>query len=390
MKFLLLFAASVLSLSFFQRDQVMASNHTRLPDIQSEAAILIDAKTGKILFEKNSDKPMYPASLTKVATAIYAIENGNLDDIVTISKNARETEGTRVYLEEGEQVPLKKLIQGLLINSGNDAGVAIAEHLDGSVPAFSESMNEYLKKKIGITNTNFENPHGLYNQNHLTTAQDFAKITQYAIQNKTFKEIFGTKELKWKGETWDTTLFNHHKLMRERPYDGVNGGKTGYVDQSGHTLVTTAKRGKLNLIAVTFKGSSQTAAYADTVNLLDFGFETYQTSSIPKGKTYEIDKKEFIAPRNLYYTHPIGSQVKEVMNENGTLELMNQDQEVISEFSLELINKTEKNVESTSVVDASTKSNPLELENHISKIMILSMGLAAAIIGFFYKQVRKI
>ncbi len=373
-------------MSFIQLNQVLASSHDRSPAIQSESAILIDAKTGKILFEKNSDKQMYPASLTKVATAIYAIEKGNLDDIVTVSQNAIEAEGTRVYLEEGEQVPLKKLIQGLLINSGNDAGVAIAEHLDGSVSVFSENINEYLKKNIGVSNTNFENPHGLFNQNHLTTAQDFAKITQYAIQNKTFKEIFGTKELKWKGQTWDTTLFNHHKLMREMPYDGVNGGKTGYVDQSGHTLVTTAKRGKLNLIAVTFKGSSQTAAYSDTVNLLDYGFENYQTSTIAKGKKYEIGDKEFAAPKNLYYSHPIGSQVTEVMNKNGTLEILNQDQEVISEFSLELINKTDE----LNAVEASIKSNPVDLENHISKIIFLSMGLAAGIVGLFYNQVRKI
>lgn len=197
------------------------------------------------------------------------------------------------------------------------------------------------------------------------------------------------KELKWEGQTWDTTLFNHHKLMREMPYEGVNGGKTGYVDQSGHTLVTTAKRGKLNLIAVTFKGSSQTAAYSDTVNLLDYGFENYQTSTIAKGKYYEIDDKEFAVQRNLYYSHPIGSQVTEVINANGTLEILNQDQEVISEFSLELMNKTENNDESNAV-EASFKKNPIELENHISKIIFLSMGLAAGIVGLFYNQVRKI
>ncbi|MCM3597925.1 D-alanyl-D-alanine carboxypeptidase [Metabacillus idriensis] len=389
MKFLLLFTVSILTFSFFQIDQVLASSHDRSPVIQSESAILIDAKTGEILFEKNSEKQMYPASLTKVATAIYAIEKGNLEDIVTVSKNAVEAEGTRVYLEEGEQVPLKKLVQGLLINSGNDAGVAIAEHLDGSVSVFSENINEYLKETIGVTNTNFENPHGLFNQNHLTTAQDFAKITQYAIQNKTFKEIFGTKELKWKGQTWDTTLFNHHKLMREMPYEGVDGGKTGYVDQSGHTLVTTAKRGKLNLIAVIFKGSSQTVAYSDTVNLLNYGFENYQTSTIAKGKKYEIDDKEFVAPKNLYYSHPIGSELKEVIKKNGTLEIINQDQELISEFNLELTKKTVKSVE-YNAEEASTKSNPFDLENHISIIIFLSMGLSAGIVGFFYNQVRGI
>ncbi len=383
MKFLFIFAASVLSLSFYFPNQVLASGHDRSPVIQSEAAILIDSKSGKVLFEKNSDKQMYPASLTKVATAIYAIENGNLNDIVTVSKNARDAEGTRVYLEEGEQVPLKKLIQGLLINSGNDAGVAIAEHLDGNVKDFAKNLNEYLQKNIGIENTNFENPHGLFDPNHVTTAQDFAKITQYAIQNETFREIFGTKELKWQGQTWDTTLFNHHKLMRERPYEGVNGGKTGYVDQSGQTLVTTAKRGDLNLIAVTFKGSSQTAVYSDTVNLLDYGFENFQTSMIKKDTVYEAGDKEFAVQKNLYYSLPKGSQVKEVTNENGTLEIINENKEVIEQFSLALIKKTKK-------LPEPAESNLFDLENHFSKIMLLSLGLAAGITGLFYKQARRI
>ncbi|HBT74189.1 MAG TPA: D-alanyl-D-alanine carboxypeptidase, partial [Lysinibacillus sp.] len=149
------------------------------PLISSEAAILIDEKTGRILYEKNPNQKMAPASLTKIATAIYAIEKGNLEDIVTISKNAREVEGTRVFLEEGEKVNLRKLIQGLLVNSGNDAGIAIAEHLDGSVKQFSTSINKYLEN-IGIQNTNFVNPHGLYDPDHKTTAQDLAKITKYA------------------------------------------------------------------------------------------------------------------------------------------------------------------------------------------------------------------
>src|SRR5699024_3158459 len=118
------------------------------------------------------------------------IEKGGIDETVTVSKKARNTEGAKVFLEDGEQVSLKKLIQGLLINSGNDAGVAIAEHLSGSVEQFSSDINEYLSNIIGLKDTNFENPHGLFNPNHVTTAADLANITQYAMNNHLFREIF--------------------------------------------------------------------------------------------------------------------------------------------------------------------------------------------------------
>ncbi|GAB3797637.1 hypothetical protein GCM10028868_19200 [Virgibacillus kimchii] len=148
--------------------------------------------------------------MTKIATAIFAIENGDLDDLVTVSSYARNTEGSSVYLEEGETVPLKKLIQGLMINSGNDAGVAIAEHMSGSVEQFSSDLNEYLQENVGVQHTNFENPHGLFDPNHVTTAEDLANITLYAMGNELFREINNTKELNWEGESWDTTLYNHH------------------------------------------------------------------------------------------------------------------------------------------------------------------------------------
>ncbi|MDF1511039.1 D-alanyl-D-alanine carboxypeptidase [Robertmurraya sp. DFI.2.37] len=223
------------------------------PKIISEAAILIEESSGRVLYEKNAERLMYPASLTKVATAIYAIEKGNLEDLVTVSERARQVDGTRVYLEVGEKVSLRKLIQGLLINSGNDAGVAIAEYLDGSEEEFAASINDYLQG-IGLNRTHFVNPHGLFNPDHTTTARDLAVITQYSMKNADFREIFGTKELKWDGEVWDTTIYNHHKLMRERPYEGITGGKTGFVDESKHTLITTAKRDNMSVIAVVLKG----------------------------------------------------------------------------------------------------------------------------------------
>ncbi|WP_052345688.1 D-alanyl-D-alanine carboxypeptidase family protein [Paucisalibacillus sp. EB02] len=245
------------------------------PQVESEAAILIEPKTGMVLYEKNATKKRYPASLTKIATAIYALENGNLEDVVTVSENAYRTLGSSVYLEVGEEISLKHLLEGLLINSGNDAGIAIAENLSGNVEQFSKDINNYLKKSISVRNTHFENPHGLYNPNHYTTAEDLARIIQYSMKNKEFRKLFGMIELDWDGLKWDTTLYTHHKLLREMPYPGVTGGKTGYVEEAGYTLATTAKRENLELVVITLNADQQMASYQDTMALLDYGFENF-------------------------------------------------------------------------------------------------------------------
>ncbi|MEQ6389712.1 D-alanyl-D-alanine carboxypeptidase family protein [Bacillaceae bacterium S4-13-58] len=298
---------------------VLAEEEIEPPYISSESAILIDAKSGQVLYDKYSNNEMYPASTTKIATSIYAIEKGDLMDIVTISKNARGTVGSSVYLDEGEEISLKKLIQGLVINSGNDAAVAIAEHIDGTVEQFSESINKYLKNKVGVSNTHFINPHGLFDPNHTTTASDLAKITQYGMKNETFREIFGIKELEWNGQSWSTTLYTHHKLMREVPYEGVTGGKTGYVNESRFTLVTTAERENISLIVVVLKGSKE-GIYDDTVELLDYGFNNFESMVIPKGKEFVTDESEiFVSEDNLYFTQLLDEETKPELMNSGKL-----------------------------------------------------------------------
>jgi D-alanyl-D-alanine carboxypeptidase (penicillin-binding protein 5/6) len=259
-------------------------------NIASESAILIDAKSGIILYEKESRKQMYPASITKLVTAIVALEAGNLEDMVVVSENARNVEGTRVYLDEGEVVSLQKLLQGLLINSGNDAGIAIAEHIDGTVAGFSERMNTFVKEKVGVTDSSFVNPHGLFHKNHYTTAYDMAQITRYAINNKVFTKMISTESLPWKGQSWETVLYNHHKLLREIPYKGVIGGKNGYVQKSGYTLVTAAQRGDIRLIAVTLNADRKNQPYQDTIALFNYGFEHFNPNLILDVKKSETSK----------------------------------------------------------------------------------------------------
>ena len=162
------------------------------PSLISESAVLIDADTGTILTQKNADKKMYPASLTKIMTAILAIEMGKLTDIITVdNETPHEIDGSHIALEAGEILTLKDLLYALMLPSANDAASVIAKHYGKSLDGFVKIMNEKAKE-LGAYNTNFENPHGLHNENHYTTAADLALITKYAMENETFRKIVAT------------------------------------------------------------------------------------------------------------------------------------------------------------------------------------------------------
>ncbi|MEH7419533.1 D-alanyl-D-alanine carboxypeptidase family protein, partial [Neobacillus drentensis] len=302
--------------------------------LKSEAAALLDSDTGAVLYVKNPNQKMYPASITKIATAIYAIEKGDLNNLVTVSGNAVRQDGTRVYLNEGEQVPLKQLIQGMLINSGNDAAVAIAEYTDGTVQQFAENINVYLKTKIGVTNTHFTNPNGLFDPNHYTTAMDMALITNYAIKNPVFAEIFGTKVLPWKGQSWQTNLVTHHKMLKgEIAYPGITGGKTGYTSQTKQTLATTADNGKIRLTAIVLKSNLKNDKYTDTALLLDYGFKNFQHSTLKQGEIFSADQKEFYPERDTLITERVNGCIKNVAS-NGLLSIQDDRGQLVQTVQL--------------------------------------------------------
>ncbi|MGG0717187.1 D-alanyl-D-alanine carboxypeptidase family protein [Robertmurraya massiliosenegalensis] len=355
------------------------------PTIVSEAAIIIEESSGRVLFGKNSDAIMYPASLTKVATAIYAIEHGNLDAIVTTSEKARKVDGTRVYLEVGEKVPLIKLIQGLLINSGNDAGVAIAEYMHGTEEEFARRLTAYLKE-IGLTDTNFMNPHGLFDPEHTTTARDLALLTQYAMQNEVFREIFGTTELKWDGEGWDTTIYTHHRLMLDPPYEGITGGKNGYVHQSGQTLITTAKRGDMSVIAVVLKGATQREIYNDTVTLLDYAFANFHFASIPKGKEFTMGDRMFITKEEHLFPISNDEEIKEEVTSDGLLKIENQNEE---EIALYPITELEMPEIQTTTVDESNLVEKKEDSKKLNAFMIISIMMILAVFALLKNRNRR-
>lgn len=353
--------------------------------IQSEAVIVIDQKSGDVLYEKGAERSMYPASITKIATAIFAIENGDLQDLVTVSKRARNADGTRVYLEEGEVVTLEKLIKGMMINSGNDAAIAIAEHVSGSVEQFADELNEYLKTQIGVHNTHFVNPSGLFHEDHQTTASDMAKITQYAMKNEVFRDIFGTKQLLWDGQSWDTTIINHHKLLIDSSFPEVTGGKTGYVDESGNTLVTTAENELISVIIVTLKAKSSKIAYNDTVSLIHYSFNHFETSEIKSGITYENEeKKKFELTEGVYFTKKKEEEITEKVNEQGELLIYGEGERLIKKVLLhplveELAEKKEQQPVQTS-----------GLAGQFHVVMIISLFAAFLVTSFFFREVRKI
>ncbi|MDI3327437.1 MAG: D-alanyl-D-alanine carboxypeptidase family protein [Alicyclobacillaceae bacterium] len=252
------------------------------PDLAVQSAVLMDMKTGQVLYAKNPDARHYPASITKILTAILALEHGSLDDRITASRLATEQEGNRVYLVEGEVHTLEELLYGLMLNSGNDAAVAIAEHYGGSVAGFAAMMNAKAAE-IGAKNSHFVNPNGLHDPDHYTTAYDMCLIGRYAMQNPIFRRIVATKTYPWHGREWDTVLVNINRMLWT--YPGATGVKTGYTDQAQQTMVVTAEREGQSFIACLMDIPGQEAMRLEATKLLDYGFRHFRTEQIASAGT---------------------------------------------------------------------------------------------------------
>lgn len=264
------------------------------PSVYADGAIVMEASTGLILYEKNIDKTYYPASITKIMTVLLALENSNLGDIVTVSKNAVydiEMDSSKLWIDVGEQLTMQQCLYGILLESANDVAYAVAEHIAGSMPAFVDMMNEKAKS-LGCKNTHFTNPHGLPDDDHYTTPYDMALITREAMKNETFRKIFSTRTYQippTNVQPETRYLRNHHKLILGEgyKYDGCIGGKTGYTSKAKYTLVTVAKRGDLELICVIMRDDISAHQYTDTQKLLDYGYDNFSIYSIA-----DLEKKQ--------------------------------------------------------------------------------------------------
>ena len=249
------------------------------------SGLLMEQSTGEILFEKDKDKQVPVASMTKMVAQtiiLERIESGKIkwDDIVEVSKNAADMGGSQIYLTAGEKMSVRDLFKGISMASGNDATVAMAEYIAGDEASFVKLMNKKVKE-LGCTGSHFVTTNGLHDDDHYVTARDMAKISKAALENETFRYvackpnyyIAPTNKDKHGKELW-----NHHKMVKRTMfnYDGVEGGKTGYTTKAGGTLVTFAKRGDQELIVVDLCAHGY-ELYEDTIKMLNYGFNNYKT-----------------------------------------------------------------------------------------------------------------
>ena len=274
-----------------QKNSSLASNAT--------SAILIEATTGKILFEKNSHEKLAPASMTKIMSMLViveSIEKGviNWDDVVTVSENASSMGGSQILLETGEKMKVSDLFKGIAVASGNDAVVALAETIAGTVDEFVNMMNNKAKE-LGLKDTNFKNPHGLDEANHYSSAYDMSIMAKELIKHEKVLEFTSIYEdYLRKGTDREFWLVNTNKLVRF--YNGADGLKTGYTGTAGYCLTATAKKNNVRLIAVTMNEPTSSTRNAEISSMLDYGFAKIKTVEVANTKTIikkiEIDKSK--------------------------------------------------------------------------------------------------
>lgn len=269
-------------------------------DNSARAAVIMDVNSGRILYSKNMNEKLAMASTTKIMTTLVAIESGRLDEIVTVSKKASYTEGSSVYLREGEKHSVHDLLYAIMLRSGNDAAVAVAEHIGGSVEGFAEQMNRKARE-IGAMDTHFVNPHGLDAEGHYTTAHDLALITSYALKNPVFAEIARCKKKVIEGppnESWDRVMVNKNKMLWQ--FEGGDGVKTGYTKKAGRCLVSSATRNGMQLVCVVLNCGPM---WDDSAALLEYGFKNYSLEKVvDKNNTLRVvevkyGKEKFVAVR---------------------------------------------------------------------------------------------
>lgn len=243
-------------------------------ELSAESAVIIDAASGRVIAEKNAYERRGMASTTKIMTAVIALEKCNMDETVTVDSRAEGIEGSSLYLKAGDKIKLEHLLYGMLLKSGNDAAAAVAFHVSGSIEDFAKLMTEKAVS-LGLKNTAFKNPHGLYEEGHYTTAYDLAQITRYAFTLDGFADMVSAKSYKIDDDIETKLVVNNNKLLRF--YDGADGVKTGYTPETGRTLVGSATRNGMRVISVTLSDRDD---WNDHIAMFDYAFENYELKKL--------------------------------------------------------------------------------------------------------------
>jgi serine-type D-Ala-D-Ala carboxypeptidase (penicillin-binding protein 5/6) len=315
-------------------------NANSKPNLNCVSGVVIDQNSGRILFNKNGDKILPMASTTKIITAIVAIENGNLRDIVTVSKTAAIISGSTVGLKAGEKVTLEELLYGLILRSGNDAAIAIAEHIGGSVVGFAKLMNEKAIE-LGAFNTSFVTPHGLDKEFHYTTAEDLAKITAYAMNNQIFARISCTKSITAGiSGRFNRGYLNINKFLYK--LDNADGVKTGYTGRAGKCLVASVRHNNGRYISVVFNSKDR---WNDAEKMIKYAENNYKYIKIDKNT--KIKNKFRVYGGNIKY-------VNGITNSNLFLPVLKNDSEIVD----------------TQIFVPSSLFSPIYKNDHIGNLVI--------------------
>ena len=267
------------------------------PQINARAAIIYDRTTKEIIWGKNELQKRPMASTTKIMTAIVVLENSNLSDVVTVSKKAAGTGGSRLKISTGDKITINDLLYGLMLRSGNDAAVALAQHVGGSVEGFATLMNKKAKE-LGLSDTNFVTPHGLDNENHYTTAYELALLTDYALDNKTFSKIVNTKSTTISINGNSRNIYNTNELLGYM--SGVNGVKTGFTNGAGRCLVTSCTRDNNQIITVVLGCDTKKQRTSDSTKLIEYAFKNYTRINLEEKIQEEFEKWKQINSKRIY------------------------------------------------------------------------------------------
>ena len=267
--------------------EVTASNVSELPKTNSRRYIVYDRISKSMIIGKNEDVKSAMASTTKIMTTIVILEKADLNEKVTVSAKAGGTGGSRLGLKRGDKASVRDLLYGLMLRSGNDAAVALAEHVGGSVKGFAELMNEKAIE-LGLTNTHFVTPHGLDDANHYTTALELAKLTDYAMDNETFAKIVGTKSTTIYINNQPRQINNTNELLGV--LNGVVGVKTGFTNNAGRCLVTETKRNNMDIITIVLGADTKKDRTKDSVNLIEYTFSKYKMYNLEEQIIEEFNK----------------------------------------------------------------------------------------------------
>ena len=283
-----------------------SANVSEEPKLDAKIALVYDRSSENVLYEKNGYKTTKMASTTKIMTSIVVLENANLNNIVTVDKKAAGTGGSRLGLKAGDKITVNDLLYGLMLRSGNDAAVALAIHVGGSVEEFAKLMNKKANE-LGLKNTNFVTPHGLDNEKHYTTAYELAKMADYALQKEKFRQIVGTKNCTITINGTSKNISNANELLGY--LNGVYGIKTGFTNGAGRCLVTGCKRGNLDIITVVLGADTKKIRTADSIKLIDYIYSNYEIVNIKQIIEEKFNEWLAINQNRIYINKGITNQL---------------------------------------------------------------------------------